>query len=530
MGSPSVGRHGAVAAPPRRLLLFAVVALAATAAVVAGLLPPVAAAMVHASAGVGRRTPWSGVANPLTSPTSCGRPHPSVVCDADGLLPPSSAAVVDGLVHGIRGGRPPYAPAVCGDGQPAVPADAPAGTDRGYAVGVAVVASMDLSAGVPPGGGSDLGAYARRVYDAWGVGDTGCGNGVLLLLGIDDRAMYIVTGSGARRSLTEARIDGVYAQMRPALRAGKPGQAVEVGVAAIGKALAAPPQDVDDDGNGGGGDDGPWWLPVGLFVAAAVGITLAGRRAEARKRARYAAFRSALRRTDSDRSAALANRYEARSCAICLQDFPTDGGGGGGGATTPHSDGVAAPLTAAGAASVGAAAVVANGGGERPDGARRPRTLACGHVYCDGCISAWVASDHGTCPICRAPVTDAPPPAAAPPSSSSSTAPVAAAAAAGARGWAAYRPELAFRAGRLRSLYPEYVPPALLDTWEREGYHQPLGVAAATVGLPAPTRAAALADGGGGWAPGSSFGGGLVFGWGGTRGQLVDCASFARGQ
>lgn len=90
---------------------------------------------------------------------------------------------------------------------------------------------------------------------------------------------------------------------------------------------------------------------------------------------------------------------------------------------------------------------------------------------------------------------------------------------AGARGWAAYRPELAFRAGRLRSLYPEYVPPALLDAWEREGYHRPLGLAAATVALPAPARASALAEGGGGWAAGSSFGGGSSSGGGGHAGS-----------
>lgn len=521
MGSPPTRRHGA--AVPRRLCLVFPIVAAAVVVAAAGV-PPAAAAAVRAGTGAaaaGGPTPWSGVANPLADPVECGRPHPSVVCDADGLLPPSSAAVVDGLAKGIRSGRPPYAPAVCGDGQPAVPADAPAGTDRGYEVGVAVVASADLTAGVPPGGAADLGAYARRVYDAWGVGDAGCGNGVLLLLGIGDRAMYIVTGSGARRSLTESRIDGVYAAMRPALRAGKPGQAVEVGVAAIGKALAAAPlSGEEEDGDGVGG--GPWWVPVGLFAAVAGGISLASRRAEARKRARYAAFRSALRRTDNDRSAALANRYEARSCAICLQDFPASGGSGGG-VTPPRTDAaVAAPLTAAGAASVGAAA--SDDGEERSEAARRPRTLACGHVYCDGCISAWVASDHSTCPICRAPVTDAAPAPA--PSSSSSGAVggggrggAAAAAVAGARGWAAYRPELAFRAGRLRSLYPEYVPPALLDAWEREGYHRPLGLAAATVALPAPARASALAEGGGGWAAGSSFGGGSSSGGGGHAGS-----------
>ncbi|OSX74153.1 hypothetical protein BU14_0306s0031 [Porphyra umbilicalis] len=245
----------------------------------------------------------------------------------------------------IRRAEPPYGAAVCGDGQPAVPADAPPDTARGYQLGVVVVNRADLSAGAPPGGDT-LGAYARRVYDTWGVGDAGCGNGVLLLLSLGDRKLFLVTGAGAKLGLTEPRIDEVYAVMRPALRADAPGKAVEAGVDAIGRylasaATAAAAAADDEDGDGGGGGGG-FLFPLGLFGIAAGAIALSGRRAEARKRARYAAFRSALRRTDDDRSAALANRYEARSCAICLQDFPRPGGGGRG-APPPSPPVAAAP-------------------------------------------------------------------------------------------------------------------------------------------------------------------------------------------
>ena len=52
-------------------------------------------------------------------------------------------------------------------------------------VAVALMRKMDLRAGESPEEGAAR--FARQLFDAWGVGDAGCNNGVLLLLALQDR-------------------------------------------------------------------------------------------------------------------------------------------------------------------------------------------------------------------------------------------------------------------------------------------------------------------------------------------------------
>lgn len=46
--------------------------------------------------------------------------------------------------------------------------------------------------------------FAKQLMDRWGVGDHRCLNGVLLLLAVEDRQVYIATGAGARVRLSDA--------------------------------------------------------------------------------------------------------------------------------------------------------------------------------------------------------------------------------------------------------------------------------------------------------------------------------------
>ena len=41
-------------------------------------------------------------------------------------------------------------------------------------------------------------AFAKSLHDAWGVGSATCNNGVLLLMALDNRQVYISTGATTR--------------------------------------------------------------------------------------------------------------------------------------------------------------------------------------------------------------------------------------------------------------------------------------------------------------------------------------------
>lgn len=66
--------------------------------------------------------------------------------------------------------------------------------------------------------GVAAGKFARRLHDLWGVGDARCNNGVLLLVSIKDRQIYISTGSGTSSRLAYNVIDDIIADVRPFLK------------------------------------------------------------------------------------------------------------------------------------------------------------------------------------------------------------------------------------------------------------------------------------------------------------------------
>ena len=131
------------------------------------------------SAGDAPVSGWlaSQLPSPDSSPSTCGRPHRSSVCDPDGLLSEEDADAVDELLdaihRGVKAGGDagyPYAPA-CKSGKP-----------RGFELAVAVVRRAG------GGGSAALRAerLARGLHDSWGVGDA-CGSGLVLLVAVEDR-------------------------------------------------------------------------------------------------------------------------------------------------------------------------------------------------------------------------------------------------------------------------------------------------------------------------------------------------------
>lgn len=69
--------------------------------------------------------------------------------------------------------------------------------------------------------GYDVADYANRLYEKWGIGGKENNNGVLILLGLDERKVRIETGYGVEDRLTDAlsrRI--IEQQLLPAFREG----------------------------------------------------------------------------------------------------------------------------------------------------------------------------------------------------------------------------------------------------------------------------------------------------------------------
>lgn len=87
--------------------------------------------------------------------------------------------------------------------------------------------------------------YAQLVFDRWGIGRRGKDDGVLVLVAVDDRKLWIATGYGVEGALPDGKVGEIRDRyMTPAFRRGDYGEGIHDGVSAIGAVLGggkAPP-------------------------------------------------------------------------------------------------------------------------------------------------------------------------------------------------------------------------------------------------------------------------------------------------
>jgi hypothetical protein len=206
--------------------------LALALAALLGAIHPAAAAdalpLVAAPAGfarVGERL----LPNPTLSRNvrECRIGRTAAVCDPDGVLGSGGAARIAVAIEAIRARvrlqcHAADAAARGGGAHAAVGAD-------GWVVpeiAVAVVASAGPKDGTPsaprqpPFAEADALAAAGSVLSGWGVGASGCANGIALVLSVADRRVALRTGPGARGVLGDAKSAEIVARMRPHLRSG----------------------------------------------------------------------------------------------------------------------------------------------------------------------------------------------------------------------------------------------------------------------------------------------------------------------
>ncbi|CAD7696649.1 unnamed protein product [Ostreobium quekettii] len=411
--------------------------------------------IVAAAAAEGGWAPES-FPDPQKDFRACGRDVGSWVCDPDGVLGRKGGNLLEGRIRAIAAGEGAAGESPCG-----------AGEYPGFQFAIAVANKLAMAPGDTPAQAARK--LAEHLHGGWGVGHAACDDGVLVLLAISDRQIYVSTGKGARARLSDYKVAGIIDGMRPHLVQGKY-------VAALSHALHS----IDE-----GLKPTPWYLPDGAggIIAAFVVICVVfylkmfSGSGQANK---FGDFKAKLEQLKQDQKAVKENRYNCKTCPICLEEFEQEVRSGAGvtasqdvdqagelGAegtfTTPTAPKGTEPTVSA---SSGPTAMASNpvaapsetassrGGGEEPR-KRTPLSLPCGHAFCEECIGGWLEKEKNSCPICRKPIdgTDARP--ATSPGVSTRT-------------WdeQAYADEFVFRLGSIGRLYPGYATPTNLRRWE----------------------------------------------------------------
>ncbi|KAG7374444.1 TPM domain containing protein [Nitzschia inconspicua] len=208
-----------------------------------------------------------------------------------------------------------------------------------------------------------VGKFATELHDRWGIGQQTKkgGSGVLVLLDISDRAVFISRGSALENILTIDRLERIISEMASPLIQAK----YDVGLLQAVESIVHYLQTVEPNGT----EDSANIFP---FIVLCLWIFFAVREWKmTRSRREYARSRSQLTEVDRARAETLLRQIQPQTnCSICLEKFQTD---------TIGSDGQPIKL------------------------------LRCGHIFDESCWSEWVSSGRGAltkCPVCRMDVSN----------------------------------------------------------------------------------------------------------------------------
>lgn len=109
---------------------------------------------------------------------------------------------------------------------------------------ITIVAIKDL-------GNYEVADYAIKLFNKWGIGEKGKNNGVLMLVAIDNRKAWIVTGKGLEGVMTDAKTAQIFRnELRPAFKAGDYAGGLESAADAI---IAVTKDEYKADNKVGGG-------------------------------------------------------------------------------------------------------------------------------------------------------------------------------------------------------------------------------------------------------------------------------------
>ena len=264
--------------------------------------------------------------NPTINLEACGRRGKvSWICDPESILSYESANNIEELLYSVRKNTN----SGCSKGE-----------NPGFQIGVAVLNRMRSNSDESVAKTAEK--FAKHLHVSWGVGNAGCDDGAVLLISRDDREVYMNTGRGARKVLTDDQVGLIFEEMKPHLRDKNYDKSVEVAVTRMGEVFSGKVLGSSLD-----------YRLILFFLVIVTGVGLAiylvDRRDEDIENCTLEP-----QRTQDERDRAK-HSYETKSCPICLEEFEPE---------TPT------------------------------------KLLACGHKYCEPCLTKWL-QDHSTCPICR---------------------------------------------------------------------------------------------------------------------------------
>ena len=304
----------------------------------------------------------------------------------------------------------------------------------GFQIGVAVLNKMRSIPGESVEETAEK--FTKHLHDSWSVGHAGCDDGALLLLSILDRQVYISTGKKAMELLSDDQIDIIIEEMKAYLRGKDYDKSVELAVVRMGEVFS------------GKVLERPFDYGLVIFCAFLVVVVGVGLYIEHKQGEERAKCTRKLKRIQEERDRANQSQksYESKSCPICLEEFQPE---------------------------------------------TKTRLLACGHKYCDPCLTKWL-EDHSTCPICRQSAgrhKDE----------------------GGACGSFDFIPELQFRLMMLQLQHPSFVTRTMVNRWGSNSF------TGSFVSDPIFVRSSMV--GGGSFGSGRGFGGGSSAGGGGKGGS-----------
>jgi uncharacterized protein len=86
--------------------------------------------------------------------------------------------------------------------------------------------------------GEPIEDVANTIFRAWGVGQKGKNEGILVLLSVGDRRSRLEVGYGLEPSITDGMAGSILREMRPALRQQQYGEAMKAAAQTIGSRIA----------------------------------------------------------------------------------------------------------------------------------------------------------------------------------------------------------------------------------------------------------------------------------------------------
>lgn len=351
------------------------------------------------------------IPNPMVDPLACGRigVARSALCDPDKFITKDKQDEVEGYINAMTS----------------------------VEIAVVVIKQMDLYSVNTVD--IDLAAerYARGLHDRYGVGDKESQNGILVFLSVDDRAVFISTGKGVQEQLFFDMIQLIISNMKPELRRGDYGGALATCITNIDVVLSGKDETMIEKAfkhkiyhrkdasapNTDEGSDTVAWILIGGF-ATFVGYLLWKGSQDRRNLDSYDRGRTKLETLlqEMEGSQDSRNKFEAKSCPICLEDFegmaPNNAQANSlrcslasSGSSNPTAS--QTPEDAAAATSTTTRSRTSSEAGDDipvPPGTNivqsKTVTLRCGHIFCIPCMQEYLKSERSNrCPICRKSLT-----------------------------------------------------------------------------------------------------------------------------